>query len=53
MQKTPYTLVIGDKECEENSVTYRRFGNPAQIPLPLNEFIEMLQNEIKNKDLLV
>ena len=43
----------GDKECEENSVTYRRFGNPAQIPLPLDEFIQMIQKEIKDKELLV
>lgn len=51
VNKVPYTVVIGDHEKEEGTVTYRHFGSKKQITVPLNEFIEMLNNEIKNRAL--
>ena len=47
--KIPYTLIIGDKEKDNNSVSYRRFGSEETTTLPVNEFAELLKNEIKNK----
>lgn len=53
MRKIPYTLVIGDKECESGSVTYRRFGTQNQITVSIGEFISMITEEIRKKELLV
>ena len=53
MHKIPYTLVIGDKECEENSITYRRYQTAEQINVSLEEFIKKIQHEIEIKELLV
>jgi threonyl-tRNA synthetase len=46
--KIPYTLVLGDKEVEERSVTYRPYGSNEQITIDIQQFIEKLQKEIKN-----
>ena len=53
IKKTPYTLVIGDKEKENNSVTYRKFGDEKQFPISIDEFIAKIHKEIDNKEFLV
>lgn len=53
IKKTPYTLVIGDKEKENNLVTYRKYGEEKQITVTLDEFVEKMHQEIDNKDFLV
>ena len=49
MRKIPLTIVIGDHERNDNTVTYRRFGKQEQITVPLDEFIKLVQDEIANK----
>ena len=49
LDKVKYTVVIGDGELENNAVTYRRFGERAQIKVTLSEFISLLQDEIAHK----
>ena len=49
MRKIPLTIVIGDHERDDNTVTYRRFGKQDQITVPLDEFIKLVQEEIANK----
>ena len=49
-KKIPFTLVIGDKECENNTVTYRKYQKEEQIELLVNDFIDMIKYEIKNKE---
>lgn len=51
VNKVPYTIVVGDKEKEEGTVTYRHFGCKSQHTLKLEEFIYQLRNEIENKSL--
>lgn len=51
VKKVPYTVVIGDKEVEEGSVTYRHFGCKAQHKVSLDEFKELLKEEISSKAL--
>ena len=48
IQKNPYTLVIGDKEVESNTITYRMRGKEESINISINDFIEKLKDEIKN-----
>lgn len=52
LQKIPYTLVIGDNEKENGTVTYRKFGSPKQTTVTKEEFISMLKKEIETKALL-
>ena len=51
-KKIPYTLVLGDKEAESNSVNYRIFGTQEQVSISLDEFVSMINKVIKDKELL-
>ena len=53
IMKIPYTLVIGDNEVKDNTVTYRKYGNEKQITVSVDEFLKLIQNEIDTKALLV
>ncbi len=50
MKKIPYQLVIGDNEVENNSVTFRKHGEKDSKTLPVNDFIELIDKEIKNME---
>lgn len=47
-KKIPYQLVIGDKEVAEGRITYRRYGQDAQVNVTYQEFIDMIKDEIKS-----
>ena len=47
MRKIPYTIVIGDHERDDGTVTYRKYGQQEQITVKVNDFIAMLDEEIK------
>ena len=49
MRKIPLTLVIGDHERDDRTVTYRRFGTQEQITVKLDDFIALLKDEVANK----
>lgn len=49
MAKIPYMLVIGDKESEEGTVSVRRRDSQATETMSADDFIAMLNDEIKNK----
>ena len=48
MKKIPYQLVLGDKEVEGVSVNARKYGEQAQNAYALDEFINLLVDEVKN-----
>jgi threonyl-tRNA synthetase len=47
--KIPYTLVIGDKERDNNCISYRKYGSDETTTLNIDEFISMIIDQIKNK----
>ena len=49
MKKIPYQLVLGDKERDERTVTYRQYGEQKQTTVSLDEFISMALNQIQSK----
>ena len=49
MKKIPFTIVLGDHEKEDKTVTYRRFGSQEQITVPVDEFIKLVKEEILTK----
>jgi len=51
VNKVPYTVVIGDHEKEEGTVTYRHYGCKAQHTVKVEEFAKMLLEEIASKSL--
>ncbi len=48
-RKIPYTLVIGDKEKDGNMVNYRRHGSQETISVSVDEFISLIDDEIKTR----
>lgn len=47
--KIPYTLVIGNDEVNNNTVTIRKYGEENTTTMPYNEFKSLLLNEIKTR----
>jgi len=47
MQKIPFTLVIGDREQQENAVAPRRYGGEDLKTMPLAQFVELIAKESK------
>jgi threonyl-tRNA synthetase len=46
MQKTPYMLIVGEREQEAGTVAVRRHGEGNQGAVPLGDFISQVQDEI-------
>ncbi len=49
IKKIPYTLIIGQKETDENKISYRKYGTEETVTVTLEEFINKLKLEIENK----
>lgn len=49
IMKVPYTVVIGDKERDNLTLTYRKFGEQAQTTVKQDEFIKLVLDTIKAK----
>ena len=48
-KKIPYTLILGDKEKENELVSFRRFGSEETTTLSKDEFISYFNDIIVNK----
>ena len=48
-QKVPYVLIIGEKEAESNTVSIRARGGKDTQEYAVNEFLDKVVYEIKNK----
>ena len=46
-KKTPYTIIVGDNEVNNNLITYRLHGSMESHTISLNEFIEKAKALIK------
>ena len=49
IKKIPYTIVLGDHERDDRTVTYRKYGQQEQITVSIDEFLEMISKEIKDR----
>ena len=47
--KVPYTLILGDNEKENKTVSYRLFGSKETTTVSLDEFIKLIEDEQKDK----
>ena len=48
-KKIPVTLILGDNELDNDTVSYRLFGNRETVTLSINNFIELINKAIKDK----
>jgi len=46
MQKIPYSIVIGDKERDEQLLTYRQYGSVDQITVGKDQLVAQIKAEI-------
>ena len=51
MRKIPYTLVLGQKEVDNQEISYRKYGSEETTTVKKEEFLEQLKKEIENKGL--
>ncbi len=49
IMKNPYTIIIGDKERDNNLISYRKYGNEETISINIEEFINKIKEEIKER----
>ena len=46
-KKIPYQLVCGDNEVQNDQLTYRKYGSKDQTTVSIDEFVEMIKEEVK------
>ena len=51
IKKVPYTLILGDKERDNNEISYRLFGSRETTTLSKDEFIKFIKDKIDTKAL--
>ena len=49
MKKIPVTLILGQKEVDENLISYREYGSEETHTLSYEEFVSYLKNRIESK----
>jgi len=48
-RKIPLTLIVGDKERDEKTISYRIFGTTETVTLSQSDFIAFVKDEIEKK----
>ena len=48
-KKIPLTLILGDKERDDKTISYRVFGSQQTTTVSMDEFVEKLANDVTNK----
>ena len=48
-KKIPYTLILGDKEKQDNTISYRLHGQKDTTTVSQSEFVKLMKEEIKDK----
>ena len=47
-KKIPITIILGDKEKDNGNISYRRYGSEETITVSKEDFVTLINNEIKN-----
>ena len=50
IKKIPFAIILGDKEVENKTISYRKYGSQDTITLQQDEFVDMINYVIKNKE---
>ncbi len=49
IRKIPYTLILGQKEVDNKTISYRNYGSEETYTLEKDKFIELIKNNIQEK----
>ncbi len=49
VHKIPLTLIIGQKEVDDKTVSYRPYGSNETTTVSLDQFLDLIADKIKNK----
>lgn len=47
--KIPYTIIVGDKETENNKISYRKYGSEETVTMDKDEFVDYIKKVIIDK----
>ncbi len=47
--RVPYMVIVGQKEAEEGTVSVRKLDSTETVSMPLDEFVEKITKEIKDR----
>ena len=47
--KIPFALILGDKEKEDGTISYRKYGSTETITVTKDEFLDLINDVIVNK----
>ena len=48
-RKIPLTLIVGDKERDDKTISYRLFGTTETVTLSQDDFIAFVHDTISNR----
>ena len=48
-RKIPITIILGDKEKDNEQISFRRYGTEETITVSKDDFVTLVKNEINNK----
>ena len=50
MKKIPYSIVIGQKEVDDKTISYRVHGSEKTVTVSKEEFVKLINDKIKNRE---
>ena len=48
-RKIPMTLILGDKERDNRTISFRRYGSEETTTVSIDEFIELVKKQVEEK----
>ena len=49
LKRVPFIVIVGEKDMNENAVSVRRQGGNDQGMMPVEKFIELVVNEVREQ----
>ena len=49
LEKIPYMVILGQKEVDNHTISYRKAGTEETVNVSLEEFLTLIKKEIENK----
>ncbi|MBD9085233.1 threonine--tRNA ligase [bacterium] len=49
LEKIPYMVILGQKEVDNHTISYRKAGTEETVNVSLEEFLSLIKKEIENK----
>ena len=51
IRKIPYSIILGQKEVDDKTISYRKYGSEETVTVSREEFINLIKETIRNKSL--